>query len=376
MLARSERPVLYVGGGVVRSGAGREVLELATRQQLPVVTTLMARGAFPDSHPLCLGMPGMHGSYAAVMAMQRADLLLAVGARFDDRVTGKLDGFAPGARVVHVDVDPREIGKVRKADVGLVGDARAVVAELVRAVRPSGDVANPAARIAWLETLDGWRRRYPFRYRQEPGGALKPQLVLERLLAATGGRAVLTAGVGQHQMWASQLWRFDRPNAWANSGGLGTMGFALPAALGAKAGRPDELVIAVDGDGSFQMTGQELATSVAEDLPVLVAIINNGYLGMVKQWQELFYQGRHSQIHLRQDLPDFARLAEAYGCTGLRAQTPGEVDGVLERALEEVRKRTVVVDFRVDPDELCFPLVPAGASNDEIMLEAPAGAPA
>lgn len=376
MLARSERPVLYVGGGVVRSGAGREVLELATRQQLPVVTTLMARGAFPDSHPLCLGMPGMHGSYAAVMAMQRADLLLAVGARFDDRVTGKLDGFAPGARVVHVDVDPREIGKVRKADVGLVGDARAVVAELVRAVRPSGDVANPAARVAWLETLDGWRRRYPFRYRQEPGGALKPQLVLERLLAATGGRAVLTAGVGQHQMWASQLWRFDRPNAWANSGGLGTMGFALPAALGAKAGRPDELVIAVDGDGSFQMTGQELATSVAEDLPVLVAIINNGYLGMVKQWQELFYQGRHSQIHLRQDLPDFARLAEAYGCTGLRAQTPGEVDAVLERALEEVRKRTVVVDFRVDPDELCFPLVPAGASNDEIMLEAPAGAPA
>jgi acetolactate synthase-1/2/3 large subunit len=219
--------------------------------------------------------------------------------------------------------------------------------------------------------LDGWRERHPFSYRQEPEGTLKPQLVVERLREATGGRALLTAGVGQHQMWASQLWRFDRPNAWANSGGLGTMGFALPAALGAKAARPDELVVALDGDGCFQMTCQELATSVAEDLPVLVAILNNGYLGMVKQWQELFYDGRHSQVHLRQDLPDFARLAEAYGCTGLRAETPGQVDDVIEQALGEARERTVVVDFRVDADEMCFPLVPAGATNDELLLERP-----
>jgi acetolactate synthase-1/2/3 large subunit len=369
LLRNSERPVFYVGGGVLRAGATAEVFELATRQQLPVVTTLMARGAFPDSHPLALGMPGMHGSYAAVTAMQRADLLFAVGARFDDRVTGRLDSFAPHAKVIHVDIDPAEIGKNRPADVALIGDARKVLTALLEALGSQGEVVH---RAAWLVTLDSWRERHPFHYQQEPGGALKPQLVIERLRQATEGRAVLTAGVGQHQMWASQLWRFDRPHAWANSGGLGTMGFALPAALGAKAGRPDELVVALDGDGCFQMTSQELATSAAEDLPVLVAILNNGYLGMVKQWQELFYRGRHSQVHLGQDLPDFARLAEAYGCVGLRATTPEEVDRVLEQGIEQARRRTVVIDFRVDPEEMCFPLVPAGASNDEIMLEPPA----
>jgi acetolactate synthase I/II/III large subunit len=374
LLREARRPVLYVGGGVVRAGAGEELLALACKQQLPVTTTLMARGVFPDSHPLALGMPGMHGSYAAVTGMQRADLLLAVGARFDDRVTGRLDGFAPEARVVHVDVDPREIGKNRTAEVGLTGDARAVLAALLEAVPGFEDVDDPAARRSWLATLEGWKEEYPFTYRQAPGGPLKPQLVVERLREATGGRALLTAGVGQHQMWASQLWRFDRPRAWANSGGLGTMGFALPAALGARAARPDELVIAVDGDGSFQMTVQELASSVAEDLPVLVAIVNNGYLGMVKQWQELFFSG-HSQIHLRADLPDFARLAESYGCVGLRAERPEEVDEVVERALEAVRERTVVIDFRVDPAEMVFPMVPAGATNDGILLEPP-GVPA
>ena len=374
LLREARRPVLYVGGGVLRAGACDEVLELALKQRLPVTTTLMARGAFPDSHPLALGMPGMHGSFAAVTAMQRADLLLAVGARFDDRVTGRLDGFAPEARVVHVDVDSREIGKNRAVEVGLVGDAREVLEALLEAVPGFEEVDDPAGRRTWLTTLDAWKEQHPFTYRQEPGGALKPQLVVERLREATGGRAVLTAGVGQHQMWASQFWTFDRPLAWANSGGLGTMGFALPAALGAKAARPDELVIAVDGDGSFQMTVQELASSVAEDLPVLVAIVNNGVLGMVKQWQELFFSG-HSQIHLRDDLPDFARLAESYGCVGLRASRPEEVDEVVSRALEAVRHRTVVVDFRVDPAEMVFPMVPAGATNDGILLEPP-GVPA
>ncbi|HYZ01916.1 MAG TPA: biosynthetic-type acetolactate synthase large subunit [Candidatus Binatia bacterium] len=374
LLREARRPVLYVGGGVLRAGACGEVLELALKQQLPVTTTLMARGAFPDSHPLALGMPGMHGSYAAVTAMQRADLLVAVGARFDDRVTGRLDGFAPEARVVHVDVDPREIGKNRAAEVGVVGDARDVLKALLEAVPGFDGVDDPDGRRSWLATLDGWKEQHPYTYRQQPDGALKPQLVVERLREATGGRAVLTAGVGQHQMWASQFWTFDRPLAWANSGGLGTMGFALPAALGAKAARPDELVIAVDGDGSFQMTVQELASSVAEDLPVLVAIVNNGVLGMVKQWQELFFSG-HSHIHLRDDLPDFARLAESYGCVGLRASRAEDVDEVVSWALEAVRERTVVVDFRVDPAEMVFPMVPAGATNDGILLEPP-GVPA
>jgi acetolactate synthase-1/2/3 large subunit len=361
LLRAARRPVLYLGGGAVRAGAGEELLALAGKQQVPVTTTLTARGVFPDSHPLALGMPGMHGSYAAVTAMQRADLLVAVGARFDDRVTGRLDGFAPRSRVVHVDVDPGEIGKNRAADVGLVGDARAILAALLEAVPGFEHVDDPGARRSWLATLDAWKEQHPFAYRQPPAAPLKPQLVVERLREATGGRALLTAGVGQHQMWASQFWTFDRPHAWANSGGLGTMGFALPAALGAKAARPDELVIAVDGDGSFQMTVQELATSVAEDLPVLVAILNNGCLGMVKQWQELFFSG-HSQIDLRGDLPDFARLAEAYGCLGLRVERPAELERALEQALAAARDRPVVVDFRVDPAEMVFPMVPAGAT--------------
>ncbi len=366
LILNAERPVLYAGGGVLRAHACDELWDLAMRQQLPVVTTLMARGAFPDSHPLSLGMPGMHGCYAAVTAMQRSDLLVAVGARFDDRVTGRLDGFAPEAKVVHVDIDPKEIGKNRAADVALVGDARRVLVEL-NATLPGFDrVAHPDARRAWLVTLDAWKEEFPLTYDRD-GERLKPQYVIERLAAATKGQAILTAGVGQHQMWASQMWRFDRPRAWANSGGLGTMGFAVPAALGAKAARPEELVVAIDGDGCFQMTCQELATSVAEDLPIVVAILNNGHLGMVRQWQEMFYGGRFSQVRLGHDLPDYVRLAESYGCVGLRAERADEVDEVISAALA-VRDRTVVVDFRVDPDENCLPIVPAGATNDQIML--------
>ncbi len=368
LITEAQRPVLYVGGGVVRSGAFAELFELAVRQQLPVTTTLMARGAFPDSHPLSLGMPGMHGAYAAVMAMQRADLLVAVGARFDDRVTGRLDGFAPDAKVVHVDVDRGEIGKNREADVALCGDAASVLNGLLRILPPFDEVSQPAARRGWLLQLDRWKERYAFAYRQEKTGQLKPQFVLERLRELTGGRAVVTSGVGQHQMWASQFLRFDRPRGWVNSGGLGTMGFALPAALGAKAACPDELVVAVDGDGCFQMTSQELATAVAEDLPVLVVLVNNGHLGMVKQWQEMFYDGRLSQVRLRADLPDYVRLAESYGCAGLRVDRPGEVEEVLGHAVAMAMSRTVVVDCRCDPAELCYPIVPAGASNDEILL--------
>jgi acetolactate synthase-1/2/3 large subunit len=365
LILHSQRPVLYVGGGVVRSSAYDELFDLAVRQQIPVVTTLMARGAFPDSHPLALGMPGMHGSYAAVMAMQRSDLLIAVGTRFDDRVTGRLDGFAPEAKVIHIDIDPNEIGKNRPADVGLVGDARRILVTLNDALPGFDAVLDQAARRAWLTTLDAWKERYPFRYEED--GSLKPQYVIERLRAAIGSRAILTAGVGQHQMWASQLWRFDRPRAWVNSGGLGTMGFALPAALGVKAARPEELVVAIDGDGCFQMTCQELATSVSEDLPVMVAILNNGYLGMVRQWQDMFFGGRRSQVRLGEAVPDYARLAEAYGCVGLRAERPQDVDEVIAEALR-TPDRTVVIDFRVNPTENCFPIVPAGKTNDEIVL--------
>lgn len=368
LILRSERPIVYAGGGVIRAEASPELLELATVAEIPVVTTLMARGAIPDDHPLSLGMPGMHGSYAAVMAMQRADLLVAVGARFDDRVTGRLEGFAPEAKVVHVDVDPSEIGKNRAADVALLGDAKAVLADLVRLVAEQIRVRGRPDRRAWRGRIGSWARRHPISYRQDPDGPLKPQFVIERLHAATGGDAIVVAGVGQHQMWTSQLWRFAEARRWVNSGGLGTMGFAIPAALGAKAARPDELVLAIDGDGCFQMTCQELATSVTEDLPYIVAVINNASLGMVRQWQEMFHDGRHSAVDLSHDVPDYAALAEAYGCVGLRAQAPEEVDRVIEKALS-LRDRTVVVDFRCDPSEMCFPIVPGGASNDEIILD-------
>ena len=367
MILEAERPVLYVGGGVIKADASQELYALATEGNLPVVTTLMARGAFPDSHELALGMPGMHGAYTAVTAMQKADLLVALGSRFDDRVTGQLATFAPGAKIVHVDVDPAEIGKNRRADVPIVGDARDVIGRLhAELKRRQEERGGPPDRSAWLATLRSWRERYPYGYQQPADGPLKPQFAIERLYEHAQD-AIVVAGVGQHQMWASQFWRFERPRTWINSGGLGTMGFAVPAALGAAAGRPDARVIAIDGDGCFQMTAQELATSTTEKIPFVTAIINNAHLGMVRQWQELFYEERYSQVYLSHDVPDYVKLAEAYGAVGLRAEHPDEVDAVIEKALS-IEDRSVVIDFRCDPVEMCFPMVPAGASNDDIII--------
>jgi acetolactate synthase-1/2/3 large subunit len=367
LIMEAKRPVLYVGGGVIKANATEELFELATTGKLPVVTTLMARGAFPDSHELALGMPGMHGVYTAVTAMQKADLLVAIGARFDDRVTGKLAAFAPDAKIVHVDVDPAEIGKNRVADVPIVGDCKDVtakmVAELTRRQDEAGEMPD---RSAWWAQIREWQERFPLRYDQEPDGPIKAQYAIERLRAHAGDDTIVVAGVGQHQMWASQFWRFERPRTWINSGGLGTMGFAVPAALGAKAGMPDRRVIAIDGDGCFQMTSQELATSTTEKIPFVTAIINNAYLGMVRQWQELFYEERYSQVHLSYDVPDYVKLAEAYGAVGLRAERPEDVDAVIEKALS-IDDRSVVIDVRCDDKEMCFPMVPAGASNDEII---------
>jgi acetolactate synthase-1/2/3 large subunit len=369
LILAAERPVLYVGGGVIKADATKELYELAETGRLPVVTTLMARGAFPDSHELCLGMPGMHGGYTAVTAMQSADLLVSLGARFDDRVTGKLDAFAPGAKVVHVDIDPAEIGKNRVTDVPIVGDCRDVIGKLAAELTGRQEAAGgPPDRSPWLAQLHEWQERYPYRYDQPPDGPLKPQFCIERLQAAAGDpETIVVAGVGQHQMWASQFWRFEQPRTWINSGGLGTMGFAVPAALGAKAGRPDRRVVAIDGDGCFQMTSQELATSTTENIPFVTAIINNAHLGMVRQWQELFYSERYSQVHLTYDVPDYVKLAEAYGAVGLRAEHPAEVDAVIEKAMS-IEDRSVVIDFRVDSQEMCFPMVPAGASNDDIIV--------
>ena len=362
LIAAARRPVLYVGGGVIKANASAELRRFAEMANVPVTTTLMGRGAIPDDHPLALGMPGMHGTYTAITALQRADLLVAVGVRFDDRVTGNPASFAPEAKVIHADVDPAEIGKVRVADIPIVGDARRVLVQLIEAwgTRPAPD------RSEWLETLEGWQRRYPLRYEQRPDGPIKPQFVVEELHRLTGGDAVLVAGVGQHQMWASQFWRFTEPRRWINSGGLGTMGFAVPAAIGAKAGRPDELVYAIDGDGCFQMTLQELITAATEEIPIKVAVINNGAHGMVKQWQKLFYGGRLSASLLGDKL-DYPKLAEAMGCVGLRAETPDEVAPAIEKSLA-VDDRPVVVEFVVDPDEMVFPMVPAGGSNDDVIL--------
>ena len=368
MILESERPVLYVGGGVIKADASAELLALATEGRLPVTTTLMARGAFPDTHELALGMPGMHGGYTAVTAMQKADLLVALGSRFDDRVTGRLATFAPDAKIIHVDVDPAEIGKNRSADIPIVGDCKDVIAKLhAELTRQQEEAGGPPDRAVWLGQLDEWQRRYPYRFDQPADGPLKPQYCIERLYEQTKGDAVVVAGVGQHQMWASQFWKFTEPRTWVNSGGLGTMGFAVPAALGAKAGRPDRRVVAIDGDGCFQMTSQELATSTAEQIPFVTAIINNAHLGMVRQWQELFYEERYSQVYLSYDVPDYVKLAEAYGCVGLRAEHPEEVDAVIDKALS-IEDRSVVIDFRVDDREMCFPMVPAGASNDDIIV--------
>ncbi|MPZ92037.1 MAG: acetolactate synthase large subunit, partial [Actinobacteria bacterium] len=366
LVRQARRPVLYVGGGVLKAGAADELLVLAEAAGAPVVTTLMARGAFPDSHPLCLGMPGMHGNFAAVTAMQRSDLLINLGARFDDRVTGKLDGFAPLAKIIHADIDPAEIGKNRHADVPIVGDARSVVTELAKAVLGDNSAHGRVDLGSWHAEVARWSRDYPLRYEQSGDGPIKPQFVVERFAELTRGDAIVATGVGQHQMWASQMMRVNEPYSWVTSGGLGTMGFAVPAALGAKVGRPNERVIAIDGDGCFQMTAQELATATLEKIPFTVAILNNSNLGMVRQWQELFYDQRYSEVHLPQ-VPDYVKLAEAYGAVGLRATSVDEVDNVIDKAMG-VDDRPCVIDFRVDAGEMCFPMVPAGATNDEVIV--------
>jgi acetolactate synthase-1/2/3 large subunit len=367
LVLEAAQPVIYAGGGIIRAGAADELRRFAEAANLPVVTTLMARGAIPDSHPLALGMPGMHGNYTAVTALQQSDLLVTIGARFDDRVTGDVASFAPRAKVIHVDVDPAEIGKVRTPDVPIVGDAAAVLEQL--SAELSGRIGDgpPPDRAAWLATLAGWQEAHPLHYDQDPDGPIQQQFVIEELHRLTGGDAIVVAGVGQHQMWASQYWGFERPNTWINSGGLGTMGYAVPAAVGAKAGAPDQTVFAIDGDGCFQMTMQELITASTEHIPVKIAVMNNGWLGMVKQWQRLFYDERYSATELGSDIPDYVKLAEAMGCVGLRADHPDEVAPTLEKALA-INDRPVVVEFRCDPDAMVFPMVPAGGSNDDIAL--------
>ena len=369
LILESERPILYVGGGVLKARAAEALRELAEITQIHVVTTLMARGAFPDSHPLCLGMPGMHGTASATTAMQKSDLLIALGARFDDRITGKVSAFAQEAKIIHVDIDPAEQGKVRRPDVPIVGDCRLVIEEIVKAIK---DLRNggteQADTSAWKSRISGWREQFPLSYEpSQPGEELKPQFCLEALRDSAPEDTILVSGVGQHQMWSSQYWNFERPYTWVNSGGLGTMGFSVPAAIGAKVGRPESTVWAIDGDGCFQMTAQELVTASLERIPVKVAILNNSYLGMVRQWQEMFYEERYSEVYLSPEVPDFVKWAEAMGCVGIRVDSPEEVQPAIDKA-NGVDDRPVVVDFRVAASEKVFPMVPAGAGNDDLLL--------
>jgi acetolactate synthase-1/2/3 large subunit len=369
LIANASRPVLYVGGGVIKAQASAELRQLAELTGIPVVTTLMARGAFPDSHKLNLGMPGMHGTVSAVAAMQRADLLIALGARFDDRVTGQLATFAPDAQVVHADIDPAEISKNRKADVPIVGDCKEILVELISAVQTERTEHGSADLGPWWQQLSSWLDNYPLGYDWPTDGTLSPQFVIERIGKIAGPEAIYAAGVGQHQMWAAQFINYEKPASWINSGGLGTMGYAVPAAMGAKFGQPDKVVWAIDGDGCFQMTNQELATCAIEGAPIKVAVINNGNLGMVRQWQNLFYSERYSQTDLgthKHRIPDFTLLAEALGCAGLRCESRDEVDAVIHRAME-INDRPVVIDFVVGKDAQVWPMVAAGTGNDHIM---------
>jgi acetolactate synthase-1/2/3 large subunit len=389
MMAEARRPVLYVGGGVIKAQASRELIELAELTGMPVVTTLMARGGFPGSHRQNLGMPGMHGTVAAVGALQKADLLIALGARFDDRVTGRLDSFAPDALVVHADIDPAEISKNRRADVPIVGDCKEVITELLAAVKAEHEAGRRAELAEWWSQLDAWRATYPLGYTEPEDGSLSPQYVIERIGQLAGPDAIYVAGVGQHQMWAAQFISHENPGHWLNSGGLGTMGYAVPAAMGAKVGRPGTAVWAIDGDGCFQMTNQELATCAVEGIPVKIAIINNGNLGMVRQWQTLFYNERYSHTDLDRAakagdpaavamqpaaappggtrIPDFVKLADAYGCAGLRCEDRASVDAVIEEAMK-IDDRPVVIDFVVHRDAMVWPMVAAGTSNDDIKV--------
>ena len=372
LMLESKRPVFLLGGGVLRGDATEEVRELVDASGIPFMTTLMARGALPDSHPSHLGMPGMHGTVAAVSALQRADLIVAIGARFDDRVTGRLDSFAPNAKVVHADVDPAEISKNVVADVPIVGQAADVARALTAEVRTRLDQGDPRDYAGWWNTLDMLRENYPLGWTETADGFTAPQKVISRLSEISGPESIYVAGVGQHQMWSSQFIRYEHPRTWLNSGGLGTMGYSVPAAMGAKTGMPDKVVWAIDGDGCFQMTNQELATCVINDIPIKVAVINNSSLGMVRQWQNLFYDQRYSNTDLNtghgtRRIPDFVKLADAYGCAGLRCERDEDIDETIRQAME-INDRPVVVDFTVSADAMVWPMVPAGVSNDEIQI--------
>jgi len=372
LITAAHRPVIYAGGGIVRAGASALLRELVDLTQIPVVTTLMARGVVPDTHPLNLGMPGMHGTVAAVTALQKSDLLITIGARFDDRVTGQLSTFALGAKIIHADIDPAEISKNRVADVPIVVDAKEVIGDLIASIRSEQqDQSTPAADYAqWRATTREWQETYPLGYTKDEEG-LSPQFVIERIGEISGPEAIYASGVGQHQMWAAQFVKYERPNAWLNSGGAGTMGYAVPAAMGAKVGEPDRVVWAIDGDGCFQMTNQELATCVINQIPIKVAIINNSSLGMVRQWQTLFYNQRYSNTDLHTSagqvrIPDFVKLADAYGCLGIRVEREEDVDAAIRLALE-TNDRPVVIDFVVHRDAMVWPMVPSGVSNDKIL---------
>ena len=367
LIAQSKKPVLYVGGGVIKANAAKELMQLAEITGAPVVTTLMARGAFPDSHPQHLGMPGMHGTVAAVTALQKADLLITLGARFDDRVTGKLSTFAPNAKIIHADIDPAEIGKNRHADVAIIGDLKNILRALNPATKTALSKSAPDL-TPWLAETYGWRSKFPLGYDKPSDGSVSPQYVIERIGKISGPDTIFAAGVGQHQMWASQFIGYEKPRTWLNSGGLGTMGYAVPAAMGAKVGAPDTTVWAIDGDGCFQMTNQELVTCALNNIPIKVAVINNESLGMVRQWQTLFYNQRYSNTDLHSKrIPDFKLLAEAMGCVGLRCERPEDVDKTIEAAMA-INDRPVVVDFNVHRDAMVWPMVAAGTSNDEITI--------
>ncbi|EPH14584.1 MULTISPECIES: acetolactate synthase large subunit [Dermabacter] len=372
LLVNAKRPVFLLGGGVLRSRANEEVRALVEVANAPFVTTLMARGALPDSHPQHLGMPGMHGDVAAVASLQRSDLIIAIGARFDDRVTGRLDSFAPAAKVVHADIDPAEISKNRVADVPIVGDAADVARALLAALADRLADGDERDYEAWWQLMNGLRENYPLGWTATADGYTAPQHVISRISAISGPESIFVAGVGQHQMWSSQFIDFEEPYSWINSGGLGTMGYSLPAAMGAKVGQPGKVVWSIDGDGCFQMTNQELATCVLNDIPIKVAIINNSSLGMVRQWQNLFYDQRFSNTDLNtghgtRRVPDFVKLAEAYGAVGLRCERDEDIDRVIGEAMA-INDRPVVVDFQVSADAMVWPMVPAGVSNDEIQI--------
>jgi acetolactate synthase-1/2/3 large subunit len=369
LILEAKKPILYVGGGVIRAGAHKELLKLAELINAPVTTTLMARGAFPDSHPQHLGMPGMHGTVPAVTGLQKSDLLITLGARFDDRVTGEVKSFAPGAKVIHVDIDPAEIGKIRFADVPIVGDAREVILELNDEL--TGLLKGKKPELTeWWAFLNGLLERYPLGYTSNDEGKLDPQYVIKRIGEISGPEAVFAAGVGQHQMWSAQFIKYERPNSWLNSGGAGTMGYAIPAAMGAKVAQPDRVVWAIDGDGCFQMTNQELATCTLNNIPIKVAVINNSSLGMVRQWQTLFYDGRYSNTDLNTGhdtvrIPDFVKLGEAYGALSIRVTKREEVDEAIKLALA-TNDRPVVIDFVVSADAMVWPMVPQGVSNSGV----------